>query len=299
MSVNVTAVLEHAHELQGQQIAVQGLLTVYPNDDLRTVYLVETDPLQDASRIQIQQPFAEVRRILQPLPAAQLARRGQYAQLDKLYELPVDLIATVTLTAEGQPVLTEITTIAADFTLPEKLALRAGTSALRYQAHITYGDLFDPVSDQPVRAQIQAERRLVFDEIREEVVVLQDQEQRYAPSYIGQLLTVSGRLLYVPTTQEHQYHFIFDTMALRTSRWQFGLAPEPASIWIRPSELDMVLLAQMQRPMLQKPPAQRVQITGSIALLREEIAPVLTINPPRLELNRLLAITFYSETSLL
>lgn len=292
--MKIAEVIEQAQQIAGQQVTLTGTLTVYPDDDRRTAYLVEGDP---AARIRIGHSFAELRRMIQPLHTARIGNH-EFLQLAALYALPVVISAIVTLDDKQEPVLSSILSIQAQFALPGKAAQQIDQQHYHYSAEIEYGHTGDSEHSNGTRARIRSRKRLELAPTAEKTLVLQADSYHYVSKLNGKSLTLQGTLTFLPGLQPYEYHFVFQTTALRTTRLRLGMKAEPTPIWLRPSALNQVLLTQIDRPQNSNPPQQPAQIHGEIHLLQHEFAPILTINPPRLVFSRVHEITLFSESYL-
>lgn len=297
--MKIAEAIEQVQEIAGQQVTLRGTLTVYPNDDRRIAYLVESNTTdQPAARIRIGHSFAELRRMIQPLHTAQIASRGQHPQLVALYALPVEISATISLDDKQQPLLSSILSIQAQFPLPGKAAQTLEKQHYHYSAEIEYRHTGNAPHHSGARAHIRSRRLLELLPTAEKTLILEPDGYHNAHRLSGKLLSLQGTLTFLPGLQPYEYHFVFQTTALRTTRLRLGMKTEPTPIWLRPSSLDRVLLTQLERPQSSNPPQQPAQIRGEFHLLQNEFAPILTDNPPRLVFSRLNEITLFSETYL-
>ncbi len=222
----VTELLNKGEVLHGQSIQLQGRLIAIFERGTYFTFLCASNRLRRTNYVRIQQPFAEIRRIIQPMSLHLLRlERGYMIEKPYLYNFPVSLRATSLYDQEEErPILQDISAVHLRIPYPQRLRSLVDAPEWEYQAEVEYAPLTNLQEAPPYRATIRYRRHLHFAPTRPDVQVLNGGETRYARQLLKKTLRVPGWLTF------SRPRSLFETDSIRAS-----LLPRPAqgsAIWM-------------------------------------------------------------------
>jgi hypothetical protein len=298
--VTIEAILAEPQKWLGQSLDLEGYFIGLKEGNDYVAYLGSNADIPDAQKQQIliAHNFAELKTMIRPLHLLQLLYRGSLTNPPYYYRFPVRLTARIEMDGPGTPVLHDITAIALQVPYSGKLAELTLYPSYDYVATIEYAPQRDPESQRPAKAKVNIRRYLVLKESDENVLVLSTDDNRYARWLIAQNLRLGGWLKFYQGNKNGESHLVLRSFALRSSMVAVGPLKEMSGIWLRPSPLYDLLRAHMHIS-TETDLHQRVDITGKIDYLQDEVPPIESETLPKLVFMEISAVTIYEEGYLL
>lgn len=260
--MRLVELLSRIETLHGQSVQLEGNLIAVFERGTYLPFLCAGNRLRRTNHVRIQQPFAELRRIIQPMSLHLLRlERGYMTDKPYLYNFPVTLRATCFFDRDEEiPVLRDISEVHLRIPYPPRLRTLVEASEWEYRAQVDYTPLNNLEAVPEYRANITYSKLLHFATARPDVAVLHDGEARYARQILSKTLQIPGEL-----------HFGSSYSILRTDALRASVLPRPAppaSIWMPSSPQDRVIkICGGMNPLLYADPV-RATITGKIRYLR-------------------------------
>lgn len=285
--MNVEELLAQPEAFLEQEVALAGYLLVVVRPARHfEVHLSAGERLTRRNNLLVQQPFAEVKRIIQPMSQHLLsARRGQLLNPPYLYHFPLHLRALVG-EQDNLPVLRRIHSVDVPIPYQDSLAALTETRHWHYRATV------HEAPQEAAPARIAYEKDLRLREMPDEPRPLHEGQHLHARSVLGQTVSIPGRLnLHIVSHRER--HFTLESRALRAER--FAVQPAPVVLWLPPMPHDRILII-CGDPYLKR--EQRfdhdVEISGKIRYLHPSERPDLPV-VPRLAFTQVNAVRLRGE----
>jgi hypothetical protein len=297
--VKVDELLQAVQAHIGKVVELEGYLLVILAGDQYTAYLSPSDTLNTDMKIDVEQPIAELRKIIQPLPTMILSHRGRLTHPPYLYRFPLYIKARVDTTTEQIPILHDIEAVSLYVEHPPKMAEQVEQKRYLYTAAVEYGTSRDPLSDQPAKAKITSHKVLRFVDSDDAIQVLDPDDNLYARRITQKTVTIPGWLKYLPGVDGGQAQFVLRTFAVRASVMGVGPLRGLTGIWWRPNPHYQIVRAHM--PLAEAIPDtnRRVDITGRIDYLHDEVVPITSDAVPQLVFAQVDEIVLHQEDYLL
>jgi hypothetical protein len=299
--VSIEAILAEPQKWLGQSLELEGYFIGLREGNDYTVYLGSDAHIPDAEKQQIliAHSFAELKAIIRPLPFLQLLYRGYLTNPPYFYRFPIRLSARVEMDGSNTPVLQDISFVSLQVPYSGKYAELTPSPSYEYSATIDYAPQREPESQAPAKAKINAKRHIILKETDEDAIVLSTDDNRYARWIITQNLRLGGWLKFLEGTKNGESQLILRSFAVRSSMVAVGPLKEMSSIWLRPAPLLYALLRANMNISTETDLHQRVEITGKIDYLQDEIPPIESETLPKLVFTEISAVTIYEEGYLL
>lgn len=298
--MNIEAILAEPQKYIGQNLALEGYFIGLREGNEYVAYLGSNADVPDAQKqqIRIAQSFAEIKRIISPLASLQLLYRGSLTNPPYYYRFPIRLQARVEMNGIDKPVLQDISFVALEIPYSGKTAELSPQSSYEYSAIIDYAPQREAESQAPAKAKILGKRALILKDTDETALQLTGDENRYARWSIGQNLCIGGWLKFLRGTRNGEAHLVLRSFAIRAAMLSVGPLKEMSSIWLRPAPYYDLLRAHM--PISPENELhQRVDITGKIDYLQDEVPPIAGETLPKLVFTEISAVTIFEEGYLL
>jgi hypothetical protein len=298
--VNIETILAEPQRFLGQSLDLEAYFVGLKEGNDYQAYLGSNPDIPDAQKqqISIAHPFAELKAMIRPLPSMQLLYRGNLTNPPYYYRFPIRLTARVEMNGAKTPVLQDISEVSVQVPYSGKLAELTPYPSYEYTATIDYAPQREPETQRLAKAKVMAKRHLLLAEIDEAPLILSTDDNRYVRWMTGQNLRFGGWLKSFRDTKNGDSHFVLKSFAIRSSMVAVGPLKEMSGIWLRPSPIYALLSAHMSiNPETEL--HQRVDVTGKIDYLQEEVPPIESETIPKLVFTELSAITIYEEAYLL
>jgi hypothetical protein len=293
--VKVDELLQQAETYIGQAVELEGYLLVLLERDQYTLYLSASEQINDNVHLAIQQPLAEIRKIIQPMHTMILSHRGILNTSPYLYRFALHLSAQVDKTAENVPILRDIERVSLYVPYPENMAKWVEQKRFLYTADVEYGAFPDSHTDQPAKAKIIAQKVLRFVDKDDAVQILHPDENIYVRRIVQKPITIPGWLKYI--SGEVQHHYVLRTFAVRASMVGIGPLRGMTSIWWPPNPRYKVVRAHLSD---REPDYNhRVDITGRIDYIHPETVPLNREVLPQLTFTQVDEVVVHQEHYLL
>jgi len=290
--VRITELLPKAEALQGQSVQLEGRLIVIFERGTYFPFMCAGTRLRRTNHIRVQQPFAELRQIIQPM-SLHLLRLERGYMIDKpyLYNFPLTLSATVHYNAEEDlPQLRQVSAVHLRIPYSDRLRPLVDAPEWEYRAQVSYSPLTDLQKIPNTRAQIHHQRLLHFAPSRPDVEEVQRGETRYARQLLQKTLQIPG-----------EFSFGNPYSLLRTDSLRASVLPrpvQPAHIWLPASTQDRVLrICGGLNPLLHQNPIEAT-ITGKIRYLRGKEPDAPSDVVAKLAFSRIYSIELAGEQTL-
>jgi hypothetical protein len=297
--MKVDELLKQVNDNIGQVIELEGYLLAYSEGDKFTAYLAANGNGNGVPKIEIEQPLAEIRKIIQPMHTLILPQREKPNNSLSLYNFPLHLSAQVALGDDDEPMLRDIQVVSLYVEHPPNMAKHVEQKRYLYSAEVMYSALHNPFNDQPAKAKITTHKVLRFAASNYTPQVLHPNQNMYTRLIAGKPITVPGWLKYIDSTDDSQPHYILRTFAVRAAMVGVGPLRSMTSIWWRPCPQYSIVRTHL--PLSEDTPdiLQRVEITGRIDYLRDESVPIETSMQPQLVFMQVDEIVIHQEDYLL
>lgn len=290
--MRVTELLANVAPLHGQSVQVEGRLVVIFERGTYFPFMCSGDRLRRTNHIRVQQPFAELRQIIQPMSLHLLQlERGYMKDKPYLYNFPLTLRGTVQYNAEEElPLLRDVTAVHLRIPYTDRLRTLVDAPEWEYRAEVTYSELNNLQQIAEHRAQIRHERILHFSMSRPDVEPLQHGETRYARQLVQKTLQIPG-----------DFSFGSAYSLLRTDALREGLLPrptQPAQILLPASSQDRIIrICGGLNPLLY-PADVEATVTGKIRYRRANEPGSSADALSKLTFSRIYRIAFSGERTL-
>ena len=288
---------QQVKNLIGQVVKLEGYLLIMSHDR-ETAYLAATNTF-DEKAIRIQQPLAELRKIIQPLPTMILSYRGDLTHPPYLYNLPLMLSAKVILTEDDNPALRDVQAVRLLVDYPPNMSEWVVEKKYLYSAEVEYNVSPDLINDKPVTAKIMSHRVLQFAKSKGEIQVLDPDANAYARLITNKTVKIPGWLKYIPGIDAAHSQYVLRTFALRAAMIGVGPLRGMTSIWWKPEPRYQVVRSHTSLARDVPDTNRRVDITGLIDYITDGTVPINGENQPSLFFSRVDAITIHWEDYLL
>jgi hypothetical protein len=291
--VKIEELHQQVKNLIGQVVELEGCLLIMM-DNRETAYLAATDTY-DETAIRIQQPLAELRKIIQPLPTMILSHRGELIQPPYLYNFPLILSAKVILSENEKPILCDVQAVRLLVDYPPNMAEWVAEKQYLYTAEVEYNVSPDLINGKPVKAKIMSHRVLQFAKKDNRIQVLDPDANAYARLITNKTITIPGWLKYIPGMDAAHAQFVLRTFAVRAAMIGVGPLRGMTSIWWKPEPRYQVVRSHTNLARDVPDTNRRVDITGQIDYITGEAVPINGDNQPSLFFSRVDAITSHWE----
>ena len=295
--VKIDELHQQVKDLIGQVVELEGCLLIM-SDKRETAYLAATDTF-DETAVLIQQPLAEIRKIIQPMPTMILSHRGDLTQPPYLYNFPLILSAKVILTEDEQPALCDIQAVRVLVDYPPNMTEWVADKQYLYTAEVEYDISPDLINGKPVKAKIMSHRVLQFAHSKGDIQVLDSDANAYARLITNKTVKIPGWLKYIPGIDAAHAQFVLRTFAVRAAMIGVGPLRGMTSIWWKPEPRYQVVRSHTSLARDVPDTNRRVDITGRIDYISDEPVPINGDNQPSLYFSRVDAITIHWEDYLL
>lgn len=290
--MRVTDLLSRARDYHGQSVQLEGRVIVVFERGTYLPFFCASTRLRRTNHVRIQQPFPELRRIIQPMSLHLLRlERGYMIEKPYLYNFPAKITATCYVGREDSiPQVRDIREVHLRIPYPDRLRSLVDVPEWEYHAQVDYASLGNLQTMPEYHARIQQRRTLYFAPSRPDVVPLAQGQSRYARQLLNKTLQIPGKFSF------HTGQNLLETEAIRAG--MLPRATQSTAIWMPSSEQDRVIkICGGLNPLLHEG-AIEASIIGKIRYLRAgEIAPA-QIRPIRLIFSRVYAIELHGESTL-
>ncbi|MCA9913662.1 MAG: hypothetical protein KC496_09950 [Anaerolineae bacterium] len=290
--MRVTDLLARAKDFHGQSVQLEGRMIVVFERGSYLPFFCASTRLRRTNHVRIQQPFPELRRIIQPMSLHLLRlERGYMVEKPYLYNFPAKITATCYYGRGDEiPRVRDIREVQLHIPYPPRLRPLVDAPEWEYHAQVEYASLNNLETMPEHRAQIQHRRILHFAPNRPDIVQLAEGESRYARQFLNKTLQIPGKFSF------DNGQSILETDAIRVR--MLSRTAHPATIWMPESAQDRVIkICGGLNPLLYDGAIQS-SIIGKIRYLRsgETIPP--EIQTTKLVFSRVYAIELYGQSSL-
>lgn len=290
--MRVTDLLARAKDFHEQSVQLEGRVIVVFERGTYLPFFCASTRLRRTNHVRIQQPFPELRRIIQPMSLHLLRlERGYMVEKPYLYNFPAAITATCYHRREDEvPQVRDISEVHLRIPYPKRLRSLVDAPEWEYCAQVEYASLENLATMPDYRARIQHRRTLYFAPNRPDIVQLGEGETRYARQLLNKTLRIPGK-------------FSFDNgqSMLQTDAIRVGMLPratQPAAIWMPRSAQDRVIkICGSLNPLLHKGVVDAAVI-GKIRYLRSGETPPNEIAATKLVFSRVYAIQLCGESTL-
>jgi hypothetical protein len=297
--MKVDELLQQVHDCIGQVVELEGYLWALVEGDKFTAYLAANGNGNGVPKIEIEQPLAEIRKIIQPMHTLILPQRDKPNHSLSLYNFPLHLSAQVVMSDNHEPMLHDVQSVRLYVEHPPNMAKMIEQKQYLYSAEVTYSASRNPFNDQPAKAKITTHKVLRFVESSASPQVLHPDQNMYARLIAQKPVTIPGWLKYIGSTEGGQSHYVLRTFAVRAAVVGVGPLRGMSSIWWRPC--PQYQLVRAHTPLADDTPdiLRRVEITGKIDYLRNEVVPIEASMQPQLVFTQVDEVVIHQEDYLL
>jgi hypothetical protein len=272
--VKVNELLQQVHNFDKQVVELEGYLQVLVEGDKYSLYLAPTASNGNGvSKIGIEQPLAELRKIIQPMHTLILHQHSKPGNPTYLYNFPLQLTAHVAV-ADNVPTLHDIAAVRLTLDYPPTMTQWIEQPCYLYTAAVLYGAAHNPFNQRPAKAKISIHKTLRFVDNTAPAQVLQPDANAYARWLTQKRVTIPGWLKYLPGNAGGQSQYVLRTFAVRAALVGVGRLRGLTSIWWRPAPQYQIVRAQMPRAANTSDMQYRVEISGQIDYLRDAVVPI-------------------------
>lgn len=297
--MKVDELLQQVSDCNGQVVELEGYLLAFSEGDKFTAYLAVNGNGNGVPKIRIEQPLAEIRKIIQPMHTLVLPQRDKSHNSLSLYNFPLYLSARVVINDANEPMLRDIQSVSLYVAHPLNMAKWIEQKHYLYTAEVTYSVLRNPFNDQPAKAKITTHKVLRFVESSDTAQVLHPDKNVYARWIAQKPITIPGWLKYVGDTEGSQSHYMLRTWAVRAAVVGVGPLRGMTSIWWRPCPQYQIVRAHM--PLADDTPdiLRRAEMSGRIDYLHDEAVPIDANTQPQLVFTQVDEVVIHQEDYLL
>ncbi|GAB5491642.1 MAG: hypothetical protein Phog2KO_18570 [Phototrophicaceae bacterium] len=298
-SVKVAEIIEQADTLVGQEIEIEGSIIVIERAKRQIAFASTAHDIghTDQQQIFIDHSMAELKTIIRPLATMQLMFRGVLTNPPYFYRFDANFRATLIKDKEDELSLSHITFISIDVPYVGKTGELTLHKNYQYQAKIDYTSMPIGESKRTTKAVVISQKKMTLTEnIPDETDSIAPDENRYARTIAGQVISLSGWLETLSSQNDIMSHMIVRTSAVRASMVAVGPLREINIIWIRPSALYKLLKSHISAS-TERPLHQHIEVVGEVDYLEEDDAPDLS-PPLKLVFKEIHSIILHEENYL-